>query len=90
MIYIDKMVQAMIEIPKEVNHVLDIVKAKQGFKTKSEAIAFVVASYGVEMMEPEVRPEYLKKLEKIEKEKGIPFKNIEELRELIEGEDEGL
>ncbi|HLC74309.1 MAG TPA: hypothetical protein VJH88_00460 [Candidatus Nanoarchaeia archaeon] len=32
----------------------------------------------------EVRPEYLKKLERIRKEKSIPFKNIAELRKIIE------
>jgi len=32
----------------------------------------------------EVRPEYLKKLNNIRKEKGISFKNIEELRQIIE------
>jgi len=32
----------------------------------------------------EVRPEYLKKLNSIRKEKGISFKNIDELRQIIE------
>ena len=79
------MVQAMIEIPAEVNHILNIVKAKHNLRTKSEAIARIVAEYGTNMLEPELRPEYLKKLEEIEKEKGIPFKNIEELRRIIKG-----
>ena len=79
------MVQAMIEIPKEVNQVLNIVKAKYNLKTKSEAIARIVAEYGTDLLEPELRPEYLDKLKKLEKEKGIPFKNIEQLRKIIEG-----
>ena len=32
----------------------------------------------------EVRPEYAEKLKKIRKEKGIPFANIDELRQIIE------
>ena len=32
----------------------------------------------------EVRPEYLKKLKNIRKEKGISFRNIDELRQMIE------
>jgi len=32
----------------------------------------------------EVRPEYIKKLSNIRKEKGISFKNIDELRQIIE------
>jgi len=32
----------------------------------------------------EIRPEYIKKLSNIRKEKGISFKNIDELRQIIE------
>jgi len=32
----------------------------------------------------EVKPEYIKKLSNIRKEKGISFKNIDELRQIIE------
>ena len=32
----------------------------------------------------ELRLEYIEKLKMLEKEKGIPFKDIEELRKLIE------
>jgi len=32
----------------------------------------------------EVRPEYLEKLKRIRKEKGVPFKDVNELREIIE------
>ncbi len=78
------MVQAMIEIPEEVNQILNIVKAKYNLKDKSEAIARVVAEYGIEMLGPELRPEYVKKLKKLEKEQGISFKNIGELRKIIE------
>lgn len=80
------MVQAMIEIPKEVNQILNIVKARFGLKTKSEAIARVVAEYGSEILEPELRPEYIEKLKKIEKQGyGKTFSSIEELRQIIEG-----
>ena len=35
-------------------------------------------------MSLEIRPEYLEKLKSIRKEKGISFKNIDELRQIIE------
>ena len=35
-------------------------------------------------IELEVKPEYLEKLKEIRKEDGIPFRNIEELRKIIE------
>ena len=37
-----------------------------------------------EILEPELRPEYIKKFEKIKKQKGIRFKTIKELREHVE------
>ena len=79
------MVQAMINITEHANRVLNIIKAKYGLKDKSEAIILVVNGYEESILEPELRPEYIQKLEKIEKEKGIPFKNIIELRKIIEG-----
>ena len=59
------MVQAMIEIPKEANHILNIVKARYNLKTKSEAIAKIVLECGANIIEPELRPEYKIKLAKI-------------------------
>lgn len=78
------MVQAMIDISEKSNRVLNIIKAKHGLKDKSEAIDLVVKEYEENVLEPELRPEYVEKLKKIEKEKGIPFKNITELRKIIE------
>lgn len=75
-----KMVQAMIEIPDEANHILNIVKARYNLKTKSEAIAKIVIECGESILEPELRPEYLEKLEKIRKGKYIKFNSIDELR----------
>ncbi len=79
------MVQAMIDIPDEANHILNIVKARYNLQTKSEAIAKIVLECGSNILEPEIRPEYLEKLKKLENEKGISFKNIGELRKIIEG-----
>lgn len=79
------MVQAMIEIPEEANHILNIVKARYNLKTKSEAIAKIVIECGANILEPQLRPEYLKKLKRIEEEGyGETFKSIEELRRKIE------
>lgn len=79
------MVQAMVNISEEANRVLNIVKAQYGLKDKSEAINVVAGVYGKQLLEPELRPEYVKKLKRIEKEKGIPFRNIAELRKIIGG-----
>ena len=79
------MVQAMIEIPNEANQILNIVKARYNLKTKSEAIAKIVIECGANIIEPELRPEYLKKLKRIEDEGyGETFKSVEHLRKKIE------
>ena len=79
------MVQAMIEISKEVNQILNIVKARFGLKTKSEAISRIVAGYGSDILEPELKPEYVKKLRKIEEQGNfLSFNSIEELKKSIE------
>jgi len=78
------MVQAMINVEENVNRVLNIVKAKYGLKDKSEAINLVVTEYEENFLELQLRPEYVEKLKKLEKQKGIPFKNIHELKKIIE------
>ncbi len=74
------MVQAVIHIKERTNRILNIVKAKYGFKDKSQAIEHVIERYESAFLEPELRPEYIEKLEKIRKGKYTRFKSIEELR----------
>jgi hypothetical protein len=79
------MVQNIINIGDKHDRVINIVKAKYGLKTKSEAIALITQTYEENFLEPGLRPEYLEKLEKIEKEGyGETFSSIEELRKKIE------
>ena len=79
------MVQAVINIPENVNRVLNIVKAKHGLKDKSEAITLVVDEYENLLLEPELRPEYVKKIKDIEKRgKFSSYKKLSTLRKEIE------
>jgi len=79
------MVQNIIKIGEREDRVLNIVKAKFGLKNKSEAVAFIAKIYEESFLEPELRPEYLKKLGRIEKEGyGETFTSIEQLRKKIE------
>ena len=72
------MVKAMIDIDKHTNQVLNIVKAQYDLKDKSEAIEKIVDIYEEEVMEPELRPDYIEKIKKIHKEKSIKVKSFEE------------
>lgn len=73
------MVQAMINIEEDVNRVLNIVKAKYGLKDKSQAINLVVNEYEENFLEPELRPEYKKKISRIVKGKHLSRKEFEKL-----------
>jgi chaperonin GroEL (HSP60 family) len=72
------MVQAMINISKNVNQILNIVKAKNNLKDKSEAIEKVVLDYGKGFLEPELRPDFIEKMNKRSKESTIKVKNFKE------------
>ena len=78
------MVQSIIQIDEREDRVLNIVKAKYGLRNKSQAVALIAKVYEEKFLEPQLKPAYLEKLSKIEKEKGIPFKSISELRKVIE------
>ena len=74
------MVQALIHIEEKTNHMLNIVKAKYGLKDKSQAIDIMAEQYGQSILEPELKPEYIKKALKIQKEKAIHVGSLENLR----------
>jgi hypothetical protein len=69
---------AIVRLSDDANQVINIVKAKYALKDKSEAINQLAMEYGQELLEPELRPEYIKKIKIIEKEKTIPIKNVDE------------
>ncbi len=71
------MVYAVINITEHANRVLNIIKAKYGLKDKSEAINIVAQIYEEDVLEPELKPQYVKKLKGIVKnEKRIAVKNF--------------
>lgn len=76
------MVQNIIELGEREDRVLNIVKAKFGLKNKSEAVALITGVYEESFLEPELRPEYLEKLQKIRKGKySKVFASMEEFDE---------
>ena len=71
------MVNAMINISKEANQILNIVKAKQNLNDKSQAIEYVTKVYGLELLEPALRPEFIEKMRKISKEEIVEVKDFD-------------
>jgi hypothetical protein len=82
------MVQAVVNLSEFADRVLTIIKGKYGLKNKSEAVNFVVEAYEQELLEPELKPAFVKKMRRIEKEfaKGAykRYKTIDDLRREIE------
>ena len=74
------MVQAIINIDERTNRILNIIKAKYGLKDKSAAINRMAIEYEKEILEPELKPEYIEKLKGIEKQKSVNIGTIENLR----------
>ena len=56
------MVKAIVDINEPANRILNIVKARDNLKDKSEAINLVLHIYGKEFLEEELRPEFIKEL----------------------------
>ncbi|MBI4174377.1 MAG: DUF2683 family protein [Candidatus Aenigmarchaeota archaeon] len=70
------MVKAIIDIDEHANRIINVIKAKYGLQDKSQAINTMARQYEEEVMEPELRPEYIEKLKKIEKQPARKVKNF--------------
>lgn len=65
------MVSALVQLDENTNRVLNVVKAKYNLNDKGAAIALLVSRYVEESDEPELRPEFIEKIRKIETQKSI-------------------
>ena len=64
---------------------LNIVKARYNLKDKSKAIEKLALDASEDILEPELRPEYIEKLKRIKREGySETFSSIAELRRKIE------
>ena len=74
------MVQAIINIDDDTNRVLNIIKAKYSLKDKSAAINKMAEEYEDVILEPELKPAYIEKLRRIQKQEVIEVGTVENLR----------
>lgn len=74
------MVKAIVDIDEEANTVINILKAEYDLKDKSAAINEMAKQYKKLVLESEIRPEYLKKLGKIQKEPILRIGNYSDFR----------
>lgn len=57
------MVKAIVKIDDRTNRVLNILKAKYGLTDKSQAINLMAQQFEEEVMEPELKPEFIKEIQ---------------------------
>ncbi len=74
------MVKAIVDIDEQANRVINIIKAQYDFKDKSEAINELAKQYKELVLESDLRPEYLKKLEKIRAEPIVRVGSIRDFK----------
>lgn len=74
------MVQAIIKIDESTNRTLNIIKAKYGLKDKSQAINMMAKQYENQILEPQLRPEYIKEAKRINKENSIKIGKFDNLK----------
>jgi hypothetical protein len=73
------MPKAMVMISEKANRILNVVKAKYDLKDKSQAINRMAEEFGETLLEPQLRPEYLVKLRKIEEEGTVSEEEFEKM-----------
>ncbi|AFV22932.1 hypothetical protein Mpsy_0723 [Methanolobus psychrophilus R15] len=59
---------------------MNIVKAKYGLKDKSAAIELVAKQYEEELLQPELKPEYIEKAKKIATQEAVDVGTVDELK----------
>lgn len=77
------MVQAIININEHTNRILNIVKAKYDLNDKSAAIDLMAMQYEEEILDPELKPEYIEKAKKIHQQKAVDVETVENLRDRL-------
>jgi hypothetical protein len=74
------MVQAVVRLSDRTNRILNIVKAKYGLNDKSEAIEKITIEYGQEILEPDLRPEFVESVQKAQKGR---FKKVSKVSDVF-------
>lgn len=75
------MPKAVIDLSERANRVVNIVKAKEGLKGKSEAIERIVEAYEELILDPSFRPEFVGSVQRARKG---PARKVRKLREILD------
>jgi hypothetical protein len=70
------MVKAIVTIDDRTNRILNILKAKYDLKDKSQAINLMAQQFEECILEPELKPEFIKSLKVSESEKTVKVRDF--------------
>lgn len=74
------MPKMVIKLSAHANRVVNAVKAREGLKTRSEAIEQIVVEYGDEILDLGFRPEFVEELLRISRG---PFRKVRLVDEIL-------
>ena len=79
------MAQVTVTLSKELDKVVGIVKSIYGLSSKNEAIQFIIEKEGENILEKELRPEFVRKMLNLKKTgKFRRYSSVAELKDEIE------
>lgn len=74
------MPRAVVELSEHANRVVNVVKARDGLRGKSQALEAIVAAYEETILDPSLRPEFVADLQRV---RGGRFRQIRSTDELL-------
>jgi len=74
------MVKAIVDIDEDANRVINVLKAQYGLKDKSQAINEMAKQYKEIVLDSDIKPAYVQKLKKIQKERITRVGSAEDFR----------
>lgn len=74
------MPRAVVELSEHANRVVNVVKARDGLRGKSEALEAIVAAYEESVLDPSLRPQFVADLVRVRSGK---FRRVNSTDELL-------
>jgi hypothetical protein len=75
------MPKAVVDLSEHANRIVNVVKARDGLRGKSEAIEAIVTAYEERILDPALRPEFVEDLQRIRRGS---FRRVRSTEELLE------
>ncbi|MGI0054445.1 MAG: DUF2683 family protein [Thermoplasmata archaeon] len=72
------MPKAVVELSEHANRIVNVVKARDGLKGKSEALESIVEAYENEILDPALRPDFARDLQRIREGKFRKIRSLDQ------------